>query len=626
MTMETRTRRFLLIAFGVTLGFQAMRVLFASITWYLRDTVGVGTLDLIPYAIAPFVAGFALPAVARKVGLRNGLLIGAAFLGAGRLAMQATGDPGILFWAAALSTAAVVGLLPLFLSLGRGVFVEGLLLGFALDSLIKGIGGSLDLAYQPGWESMVAVLALVAAFLWILAGLAGDLELLGPVRGGILLLGFGPLLFIEFLLLQPQGWIAEVGGIPPAAVPVWVAVGNLAALLMVRRPGSGRSAPILASLLVGAALIFADGPALVFAPLHLIAVAAAGVVLSALIPDVGPGRWLGGSALLTGGTLLFLLIGLAYYLPMDIRLPMTQEGVRIGVGVALVLIVLFARGERAEVSELGPSLAGILVVASALPLISAAFDRPVESGTRGFPVRVATYNIHSAFDTAGRLDVEAIALVIEQTGADVIGLQEVSRGRLINAGTDLYALLMDRLDMPYGAFFGTADPVWGNAVLSRYPIEDVETTFLPTVDTPLRRGYLGAVIDLGEQPLLFVSTHLQHINDPAVHDDDPEADLYPVHHEQLATVLAEWGGRTPALLVGDLNARPGWRQVEEVLAAGWVDSWVEAGSGPGFTANAANPRHRIDWILHTTDLVATDAVVIDSQASDHFTVAATIGR
>ncbi len=123
-----------------------------------------------------------------------------------------------------------------------------------------------------------------------------------------------------------------------------------------------------------------------------------------------------------------------------------------------------------------------------------------------------------------------------------------------------------------------------------------------------------------------MSTHLQHINDPAVHDDDPEADLYPVHHEQLATVLAEWGGRTPALLVGDLNARPGWRQVEEVLAAGWVDSWVEAGSGPGFTANAANPRHRIDWILHTTDLVATDAVVIDSQASDHFTVAATIGR
>ncbi|MDH3517477.1 MAG: endonuclease/exonuclease/phosphatase family protein [Acidimicrobiia bacterium] len=624
--METRARRFLLIAFGITLGFQAMRVLFASITWYLRDTVGVGTLDLIPYAIAPFLVGFALPAATRWLGVRNGLLVGAALLGAGRLAMQATGDPGVLFWAAALATAALVGLLPLFLSLGRGVFVEGVLLGLALDSLIKGVGGSLDLAYHPGWEAMVAALALVAVFLYLLAGIPGPLEMKGPSPGrGALLLGFGPFLFIEFLILQPQGWIAEVGGIPPSAVPVWVAVGNLAALLMVRRPGAGRTAPIVAALVVLAALILAEGPGIAFAPLHLFAVAAAGVVLAAIVPEPAPGRWWGGAVSLTGGTLLFLLIGLAYYLPMDIRLPMTQPGVRIGVGVALAAIVLFVTRERAQISELGPSLAGIIVVAAALPLISAAFDRPVTEEPTGLPIRIATYNIHSAFDTAGRLDVEAIALVIEQTRADVIGLQEVSRGRLINAGTDLYALLMDRLDMPYGAFFGTADPVWGNAILSRYPIDDVETAFLPTVDTPLRRGYLGVNIDIGDRSLLFISTHLQHVNDTSVHDDDPEADLYPVHHEQLAKVIAEWGGRTPAVLVGDLNARPGWRQVTETLEAGWTDAWEESGLGDGFTANAANPRYRIDWILHTGDLTATDAIVIESQASDHFAVAATLG-
>ncbi len=130
----------------------------------------------------------------------------------------------------------------------------------------------------------------------------------------------------------------------------------------------------------------------------------------------------------------------------------------------------------------------------------------------------------------------------------------------------------------------------------------------------------------GGDTFLFISTHLQHVNDRAVHDVDPEGDLYPVHHEQLATVLEAWGGRTPAVLVGDLNARPGWRQVMEVLDAGFVDAWEQAGSGPGYTSNAANPRHRIDWILHTADLRATDAVVIESMASDHFAVAATLLR
>lgn len=80
------------------------------------------------------------------------------------------------------------------------------------------------------------------------------------------------------------------------------------------------------------------------------------------------------------------------------------------------------------------------------------------------------------------------------------------------------------------------------------------------------------------------------------------------------------------MLVGDLNARPGWRQVEELLGAGWVDSWAEAGSGDGFTSNAADPQHRIDYVFHTTDLAAVDVEVIESQASDHFAVVADITR
>ena len=138
----------------------------------------------------------------------------------------------------------------------------------------------------------------------------------------------------------------------------------------------------------------------------------------------------------------------------------------------------------------------------------------------------------------------------------------------------------------------------------------------------MRRGYLGADLLIGDETLLFISTHLQHVNDRSAHDEDPEADLYPVHTEQIGTILETWDGQTPAVLVGDFNARPGWAQIDELLAAGWVDSWAEAGDGDGFTANAARPRYRIDYIFHTPDLTATDIGVIQTQASDHFPVVA----
>jgi endonuclease/exonuclease/phosphatase (EEP) superfamily protein YafD len=138
----------------------------------------------------------------------------------------------------------------------------------------------------------------------------------------------------------------------------------------------------------------------------------------------------------------------------------------------------------------------------------------------------------------------------------------------------------------------------------------------------MRRGYLGAIIRTGDRDILVISTHLQHVNDSSVHDDDPEGDLLPVHTEQINTILEDWGGVAPAVLMGDFNARPDWAQIEMVGAAGWVDSWAEAGTGEGFTSNAADPMYRIDYLFHTPDMTAVDAGVILSTASDHFAVVA----
>ncbi len=613
-------------ALVVVLGLQSMRILFASITWYLRDTVGVGTVDLVPIALAPFLAGALLPILRRFVGARPMLWSGILTLGLARIANQLIDRSDVDFWTAAVATAAFVGLMPLLLSLGRHVLLGGLLLGLTVDTAIRGMGSSLDLAYQPGIGPLVVVAAIAA----IPVTLSVMIEI-PPRRGvgwgsGAVLLGLGPYLFGQLLVLQAQGWTSSAGGVSATHALVRISLLNVISVWLASRFGRSRSVQAACAVVVAAALVLAEASPAGFTVASILALVAAGPLLGALVPDPDRDR-IGASAVyLVGGSVLFLVIGLAYYLPIDLSLGFTQAQARIAAAAALGVVGLLGATRRAGgaegVARPVPVLASVTLL---LPLVGAAVAvtvDPVEPSDPPGMVRVMTYTLHSAFDTSGRMDVEAIARVIEDSGASIVGLQEVSRGRLLNAGTDLVALLAQRLGFEYAAFFGTTDPAWGNAILSRYPLGEVERTLLPLAGTPMQRGYLATPVMLGDTEILFISTHLQHVNDSDVHDDDPEADLLPVHRAQLRVVLEEWGGRTPAVLVGDFNARPGWAQMEELLAAGWIDSWAEAGRGDGFTANAADPRYRIDWILHTPDLAAVDAGVFLSQASDHFAVIA----
>jgi endonuclease/exonuclease/phosphatase family metal-dependent hydrolase len=618
----------LLTALVFALGVEMARFHFGSLGWYQRDTLGVGAIDLIPVALVPFLAGLVLPVLSRWLTLRLSLGLGALVLAAARIAIQVVEDPAIDHWTSGVAVAALVGLLPLLLSLGREVLVGGVLVGITLDSAIKGLGSTLDLAYRPGLAAMAATVALAAAVVY----LAVTVDI--PARAGprwapaIALVGFGPYLFVQYLVLQSPGWVSEQTNLSAGLTALGITTLNIVGIWLAGRVGRSRGVVVVAAVLAAAPVVLAETASPLFLVLVVVGIPAAGVVWAGLVPDTSATAVTPAAVTLTAGAVLFLMVGFAYYLPLDLDLGFSQAQVRTAGAVLVVVFGLYAAVIRRPVAtETVP--AGIPVLASAallLPLVglfgAGTLDAPPATG----PVRFMSYNLHQAFGTSGEMDVDAVADVIQGSGATVVGLQEVARGGLLNANTDLVYLLGDRLGWEHVAFFGTTDPVWGNAILSRYPLGEEERRLLPKVGTPYQRGYLAAPVETPVGEVLFISTHLQHINDPDVHDEDPEADLYPVHHEQLAVIIEEWAGRRPAVLVGDLNARPGWRQVEELLAAGWVDAWAEAGSGDGFTSNAADPRHRIDYVFHTPDLTTVDVVVIDSQASDHFAVVADIAN
>lgn len=232
----------------------------------------------------------------------------------------------------------------------------------------------------------------------------------------------------------------------------------------------------------------------------------------------------------------------------------------------------------------------------------------------GRNLRVLSYNIHHGAGVDGVVDLERIAKVVEDSGADVVALQEVDKHWSARSNwVDQPGWFAERLGMHsvYAANLDL-DPVnpgeprrqYGTLILSRYRIRDSHNTFLPKYPGQEQRGLLEATIKVRGRLLTVANTHLTHNN-------------VPERQEQVERVVELLGGsRLPVVLVGDLNAQPTAREIT-TLTAVWKDTWVEVGVGPGYTYDSVQPSRRIDYILHSDRVTARSAEVIPTQASDH---------
>jgi endonuclease/exonuclease/phosphatase family metal-dependent hydrolase len=233
------------------------------------------------------------------------------------------------------------------------------------------------------------------------------------------------------------------------------------------------------------------------------------------------------------------------------------------------------------------------------------------------PLKVLTYNIHHGQGIDGALDLERIAAMIDESGADLVGLQEVDKFWSSRSNwEDQPAWFAERLDMhvAYAANLdlpplnpGEPRRQYGTAILSRFPIKDFHNTLLPLYPGQEQRGLLEATIKVRGKDLLFADTHLTSSNNAERLD-------------QAKRVVELLGAsKQPTVLVGDLNARPAAPEIT-TLTAHWRDTWAEVGVGPGYTIEADNPTARIDYVLHSGGVLARSAEVITTNGSDHLPV------
>lgn len=251
-----------------------------------------------------------------------------------------------------------------------------------------------------------------------------------------------------------------------------------------------------------------------------------------------------------------------------------------------------------------------------LQVIPAAFPGILlGQGAATTKLRILCYNIHYGQGTDGVYDVERLAGVIAREMPDLVALQEVDVG-VERSGRVHQARELARftdLSVRYGPTQHYQGGLFGNAVLTRFPILDVAIHPLPYTEATEElvtypRGAIAVTVDTGKTgPVRFVSTHFQH--------NVPEDRLEEAKAVNRLFAVDE----VPTILAGDFNALPGSDPILEL-----EKQWTHAATAPfAPTAPATAPKSRIDYVMFRSAKafrVVEERVVEESLASDHLPV------
>ena len=220
-------------------------------------------------------------------------------------------------------------------------------------------------------------------------------------------------------------------------------------------------------------------------------------------------------------------------------------------------------------------------------------------------MRVATFNVKHGDNGDGRVDLRRLGAACATLSADVLAVQEVDRFarragfrdemRVIARATGLQAVFGEAARRKWRRY--------GNVLLARGPITDVEVVKLPRPSGGEPRVAIVARVSVGGLGLSVGATHL------SFRKGEGAAQL-----EVLLAALAQRDG--PRLLMGDLNIGPDL-VVPAVTAAGYTVAPTEA------TFPAGAPRTRIDFVAAAgLEIVSSSTPVVGM--SDHLPVVAEI--
>jgi endonuclease/exonuclease/phosphatase family metal-dependent hydrolase len=605
-------------AFVALLGWDGMRVWLPGVLFIAGDAGTTSATTLGAIALGTVLAPVVVVIASRSSHGAGGWLAAVGAIAAGRLALQVFAGGTALFAAATvvvLGTGFALAALAAHARSPAAVRL-GVLIGVSASTAMHALFGTVDLAWRSGGFALAASAVLAGALVVAAVRARASLEGARPDAPAWPWWMLGPSLLLFGVLVAPPGRIAVAVGWSDARVAVTAVV--LAGLPVLGAVVSRRFSPRVstptgaAMVLVGTAgALRAGSLAAVGAQVLLALGIGICVGTMATTSSSSPRRRAAAGA---GALVTLAVVGFAYYAPYDLPLPYPPRAALLLAAASLAAASLaVAISHAAEpIRERGvTSRAFVVIAAVTATAVLAALLTPrtdlvtVAPDHDGTPIRVVLYNIRMGFDPDGALSIEALADTIADLQPDVVVLNEVDRGWLTTGGRDTLRIVRRRLGMPY-QFGPAADEVWGNAVLSRFPVSDVRVERLSRGRDAMARSQLTVLIEIApDVSIAVVGTHLSHV--------DVQGDTRLPQARTVAANVARLRDRgVPVILAGDLNAEPG--SAELATFGELVRSALDEGL-PTYPAWA--PTAQIDHVLVSDDLQVVSAARIGRRHSDH---------
>jgi endonuclease/exonuclease/phosphatase family metal-dependent hydrolase len=228
-------------------------------------------------------------------------------------------------------------------------------------------------------------------------------------------------------------------------------------------------------------------------------------------------------------------------------------------------------------------------------------------------LNIFNYNIHQALDYYSVPSPHAVADVIQGADADLVTLQEINRGWNISGGVDMAAWLRWRFPSYYVIYGPMQTQLFGNVIMSKYPVSQTGWDRFPRGQSTNTRGYVWAIIPSSAGEIVLATAHLT----PYAGFDQDRAD-------QAIVLQQFWSSRARTIFAGDFNATPDDAAIERLLRGGLKDVHAILGKPDVPTYSSGRPHERIDYVFVSPDVTPIAADVPRTLASDHLPVSATV--
>jgi len=531
------------------------------------------------------------------------------------------------------------------------------ILGFAADQLFRAFGNTLDPSLSPDYLNVQIVLSAALVLISILAFIfesergSDSVQNRGliPFWGAV---GLGGLLYLELALLTLPNAVAGRADTSYSLMVVPLVVATLLPIIPIVRDRARAFISLFDANVRGwlwmliVAILFVLGT-------RLRGVAAGSALVAAQFfisltwfwltrPRADRERSFGAIWILFGMMLFGLLVvgdnftfeyafvrnfaGDAAFLN-DV-IPPLLRGFR-GFGLGLLLLATFLAvlpmtqtTKRIAWSGKASALSSLLLllVVIGAGVGAAILSRPpVISGVRGVnEMRIGTYNIHGGYDEFYNRNLESVARTIQQSGANVVLLQQVDAGRITSFGVDQSLWLARRLGMDR-RFYPTNEGLQGLAVLSNMEIafddgmllssmgsqtgvQRVQVLPNPNTVITLYNTWLSPLYDLGAEALADQQQDQQRqLNE-----------LFGTYVQQACNINLGY-----AVIGGTFHNVPDSPLAQGLRNAGFTDPFAGLPLELSATfVRAGQPRARFDY-LWMCNLPSLGAGVMDSAASDH---------